>query len=131
MTSTPVTVEGTASTPVSASVRKLALALTETVAFQSFEQANEALQNDKAARAAIDALQSKENDLRVLVMLNAVPAEEQAELERLQQAVYGNPVVVAYMEAQQGLMTVCQATNDALSSRLGMRFALKRGGCCG
>ncbi len=131
MTNTPVQTTDTISPRIRTALHGLAVALTETDEFHRFEQAGEALQRDTSARQSIDGLQAKEKDLEVLLMLDAVPEEDRTELERLRQAVYGNPVIVEYVEAQQALMTVCQATNDALSTRLGMRFALKRGGCCG
>ena len=79
----------------------------------------------------MEAFQTKQMSLRALLMLNAVPAEEQAELERLRQAFMDEPAVSAYFQAQSEITVMCQAAADLLSKHLGLSFAAACGpGCC-
>ncbi len=108
-----------------------AAALGETPQFTRFEQAASALRADEEAQNAIFAYESRQRSLQMLLMLNAASEEEQSELESLRQTVFSSPTVMSYVSAQDDLMALCQAVNDLLSHQLGMRFALRRGGCCG
>jgi cell fate (sporulation/competence/biofilm development) regulator YlbF (YheA/YmcA/DUF963 family) len=112
-------------------LQTLASALRDTPAFISFEQAASNLQSDIEAQKAISAYQSRQQSLQALIMLNALSAEDRAELEQLERAVYTNQTVSAYLEAQNALVALCCAVNDRISDAVGMRFALRRGGCCG
>lgn len=111
--------------------RIFAQALTETAEYEAFEGAASRLRNDQIAQQAIVAYQSKQRSLEALLMLNAVSVEDQAELERLRQAFLSKPTVVAYFQAQEDLMALCQASADLLSERIGLSFAAACGpGCC-
>lgn len=116
---------------VSKAARDFAAALVETPQFKAFEQASEALRRDQNAQHTIEAYQTKQMSLQALLMLNAVPVEEQAELERLRQAFMDEPTVSAYFQAQNEVTAVCQASADLLSKHLGLSFAAACGpGCC-
>jgi hypothetical protein len=66
-----------------------------------------------------------------MLMLNAVSAEDQAEIERLRQAFLSEATVVAHFQAQEDLMALCQASADLLSERIGLSFTAACGpGCC-
>lgn len=111
--------------------RAFAQALAESAEFQAFEQAADRLRQDKAAQRAIEAYQTKQMSLQAMLMLNAVSAEDQAELERLRQAFLSHPTVAAYLQAQENLTAVCQAAADVLSQRIGLSFTAACGpGCC-
>jgi cell fate (sporulation/competence/biofilm development) regulator YlbF (YheA/YmcA/DUF963 family) len=66
-----------------AAVGELAMALGKTSKFMQFEQSSLRLQSDPLAQSSINALQAKQHQLQALLMLNAVSAEERAELEQL------------------------------------------------
>lgn len=111
--------------------RDFAAALVETPQFTTFEQASEALRRDENAQHTMGAYQKKQQSLQALSMLNAVSAEEQAELERLRQALLNEPTASAYFQAQGELTLMCQAAADLLSEHLGLSFAAACGpGCC-
>lgn len=111
--------------------RDFAAALVDTPQFKVFEQASEALRHDEGAQRTMEAYQTKQMSLGALLMLNAVPTEEQAELERLRQAFINEPAVSAYFQAQSELTVMCQAAADLLSKHLGLSFAAACGpGCC-
>jgi cell fate (sporulation/competence/biofilm development) regulator YlbF (YheA/YmcA/DUF963 family) len=116
---------------VSKAARDFAAALVETPQFKAFEQASEALRTDENAQRTMEAYQTKQMSLRALLMLNAVPVEEQAELEQLRQAFMNEPAVSAYFQAQSEITVMCQAAADLLSKHVGLSFAAACGpGCC-
>lgn len=108
-----------------------AQALTESAAFQAFEQAAERLSQDKTAQKATQAFQKKQQSLQMMLMLNAVSPEDRAELERLQKAFLNHPSVAAYLQAQEDLTNLCTATANLLGERTGLSFtaACGPGGC--
>jgi cell fate (sporulation/competence/biofilm development) regulator YlbF (YheA/YmcA/DUF963 family) len=117
---------------VLSAARDFAAALAETPQFQSFEQASERFRQDRAAQQAMEAYREKQTDLRPLLMLNALSAEQTAELEDLKDAFVNQPVVQEYSKAQTELATLCQALGDALSESIGLNYAAACGvGCCG
>ncbi|RPI96741.1 MAG: YlbF family regulator [Chloroflexi bacterium] len=117
---------------VLSAARDFAAALAETPQFQSFEQASERFRQDRAAQQAMEAYREKQTDLRPLLMLNALSAEQTAELEDLKNAFVNQPVVQEYSKAQTELATLCQALGDALSESIGLNYAAACGvGCCG
>jgi len=116
---------------VRVAARAFAQALAESAEFQAFEQASDWLRQDKTAQRAIGAYQTKQRSLQAMLMLNAVSAQDQAELERLQQAFLSHPTVAAYVQAQENLTAMCQAAADVLSQRIGLSFTAACGpGCC-
>ena len=116
---------------VRVAARAFAEALAESAEFQAFEQTADRLRQDKTAQRVIRAYQTKEQSLQAVLMLDAVSAQDQAELERLRQAFLSHPTVAAYLQAQEDLTAVCQATADVLSQRIGLSFTAACGpGCC-
>ena len=112
------------------SARDFAAALSETPQFKAFEEAADRLNNDAAAQQAMEAYQAKQQSLHVIQMLNAVNAEEKAELQRLHQAFVTQPSVAAYFQAQADLMSVCRSAADLLSQVVGLNFAAACGSSC-
>lgn len=116
---------------VRAAARAFAQAMAESAEFQAFEQASDRLRQDETAQRAIGAYQTKQRSLQAMLMLNAVSAEEQSEMERLRRAFLSHPTVAAYLQAQESLTAMCQATADVLSQRIGLSFTAACGpGCC-
>jgi cell fate (sporulation/competence/biofilm development) regulator YlbF (YheA/YmcA/DUF963 family) len=116
---------------VRVAARAFAEALAESAEFQAFEQASDRLRQDETAQRAIGAYQTKQQSLQAMLMLNAVSAQDQAELERLRQAFLSHPTVAAYLQAQESLTAMCQAAADVLSQRIGLSFTAACGpGCC-
>lgn len=116
---------------VHSAAHAFAQALAESAAFQNFERAAERLSQDVTAQEAILAFQNKQQSLQMMLMLNAVSPEDRAELERLQRAFLDQPSVIAYMQAQEELTTLCQAAANLLSERIGLSYTAACGpGCC-
>ena len=81
-----------------------AQALAESPEFQAFEQATERLRQDRTAQEAILAYQKKQQSLQMMLRLNAVSPQDQAELERLQQEFLSQPSVADYLQTQETLI---------------------------
>lgn len=127
----PPTETQTLDLEVQKAARAFAQALTESDAFQAYEQAADHLRQDKTAQEAIQAFQKKQQSLQMMLMLNAVSPQDRAELERLQKAFLNQPSVAAYLRAQEGLTNLCTATANLLGERTGLSFtaACGPGGC--
>jgi len=116
---------------VRVAARAFAEALAESAEFQAFEQTADRLRQDETAQRAVGAYQTKQQSLQAMLMLNAVSARDQAELERLRQAFLSHPTVAAYLQAQENLTAMCQAAADVLSQRIELSFTAACGpGCC-
>lgn len=117
---------------VHTAARDFAKALSETPQFKAFEQAYELLSADEAARQAEARYQAKANSLRALLMLNAVGADERAELERLWNDYVSLPTVEAYIAAEADLTALCQQLAAMISGAIGLDYAATCGAsCCG
>ena len=112
--------------------RDFAAALAETPQFKSFEQAAERFRSDQTAQQAMSVYRDKQKELRPLLMLNALSAEQQTELESVKNAFLDQPIVQGYFKAQAELVTLCQAVGDTLSESIGLDYAAACGvSCCG
>src|SRR5574338_585837 len=117
---------------VKQAARDFAAALSETPQYRAFEQAAGLFQKDEVAQRAQQEYEAKQQSLRGLLMLNAASADEQQELERLRQAFFSQPSVVAYLQAQNDLMALSQACTDLLSQATGLNYSASCGSsCCG
>jgi cell fate (sporulation/competence/biofilm development) regulator YlbF (YheA/YmcA/DUF963 family) len=111
--------------------RDFAEALAATVPFRTFEEADRALRGDQAAQKVIAAYQSRQQSMRMAVMLNSASAEDRAELERLKNAFLDEPAVAAYLRAQTDVSALFRAAGDQLSRHIGLSFtAACSSGCC-
>lgn len=112
--------------------RNFAAALAETPEFNRLEAAALALDQDAAAQQALTAFQNKQQSLQMLLRLNAVSHDDQAELDRLYRAMLDQPTVTAYLQAQANVVTLCQAAANLLSEKIELNFvsACRPSGCC-
>lgn len=121
----------TSDAEVNIAAHAFAQALAESSEFQAFEQAAECLKQDETAQQVIRAYQTKQQSLQMMLMLNAVSPQDQAEMERLQKAFLSAPSVAAYLQAQEDLNVLCQEAAGLLSERIGLSFTAACGpGCC-
>ncbi len=113
--------------------RQFAEALAETPQYQDFEQALFAFRQDAQAQSAIQDFQKKQASLKGLLMLDAVGAEDRAELQALADQVNQQPSVIAYNQALAALTAISQDLGDLLSNAIGLDYAsvCRTGGCCG
>jgi len=101
--------------------------------FGALMAANQALASDAAATAAIEAFNSRQEDLRMELMMGVLPDEQREELERLQEAMLAVPSVAAYVAATESFQAICRETASVISDQIGIDFAAnsRSGGCCG
>ncbi len=111
--------------------RDFAAALAATSQFGAFDEAEQMLRRDQDAQRAIGAYQSKQQSMRMALMLGSATPEERAELVRLQQEFLNQPTVALFLRAQNDLMAVCRVASDLLSDQIGLNFAgACKKGCC-
>jgi cell fate (sporulation/competence/biofilm development) regulator YlbF (YheA/YmcA/DUF963 family) len=75
-------------------------ALAESEQFKAFEDAYQAFRQDDDVQSAYQALRSKQESLRMMMMLNAVSDEERQALKELENQFYGKETVQRYITAQ-------------------------------
>ena len=108
-----------------------AAALSATPQIKAYEELSILLRRDMTAQKAIHAYQEKQRSLQTLLMLQAVPPQEQAELERLRQDFLAKPAVKAFLKAQEDLIVLCQTATELLEQHIGLSFTAACGpGCC-
>ena len=112
--------------------RNFAAVLSETPQFKEYDEFSILLRQDESAQQPIHAYREKEQSLQALLMLQAVPTQESAELERLQQAWLTHDSVKNYLQAQGSWLTLCQTLGDLLSEQIGLDYSTACGvSCCG
>ena len=117
---------------VKLAARDFAAALAETPQFKDLEQAADRFRLDQVAQQAYRAYEEKQIAWRALIMLNALSAEQKAELEDLQNAFVNQTVVQEYFKAQAEFETLCQSLGDTVSEPIGLNYAAACGvSCCG
>ncbi len=101
--------------------------------FAALLAASQAIAADTQAAAAIEAFQSRQEDLRIELMMGVLPEAQREELERLQAAMYAVPSVASYVAATATFQAVCRETAAVISAQIGIDFAAnsRSGGCCG
>jgi cell fate (sporulation/competence/biofilm development) regulator YlbF (YheA/YmcA/DUF963 family) len=101
--------------------------------FERLRAAGAALGADGKAQEAIEAFNRRQSDLQFEIRLGTLDATQQAELERLQDAMVAFPTVAEYLAAQDAFEAICRETAELVTSEIGIDFAAncRAGGCCG
>ncbi len=122
----------TANSPAaSTAVSSFASALSATTEWLAWEAAAHRLHTDPAAQRASAAYDGRLRELQLDLMLRSVSPENEAQLERLHDALFAEPSVVAYVAAETALKDLCRATADRLSEAIGLDYAGSCApGCC-
>ncbi|GAP10089.1 uncharacterized conserved protein [Bellilinea caldifistulae] len=115
------------------SARQYAEAFTNTPQYQNFVKAYNAFLEDDLAQGILNQLRQKQEQMHNQRLSAPISEEDQAEVKRLNQALYEQATVKVYLAAQNELVTLAQEQGDALSEALGLDFAAicRTGGCCG
>jgi len=117
---------------VKQAARDFARALSDTAPFKALEDFGRRLHQDPEAQEAVRAFQSRQDSLRVEIMMNAVSSADRADLGRLHRAMLDQPSVRAYLEAQERLTMLCQSLGERLSHHTGIDYSAACGtSCCG
>ncbi|GIV65108.1 MAG: hypothetical protein KatS3mg046_368 [Bellilinea sp.] len=115
------------------SARQYAEAFTNTPQYQNFVKAYNAFLEDDMAQGILYQLRQKQEQMRNQRLSAPISEEDQAEVKRLDQALYEQATVKVYLAAQNELVALAQEQGDVLSEALGLDFAAvcRTGGCCG
>lgn len=107
--------------------------LAETPEFIAFEESYRAFRHDQEAQTVYQALQNKQETLRMMMMLNSLDEADRQELKKLENQFYQQATVQDYLQAQENLVSLCQEIGDVLSEAVGLDFgsSCRIGGCCG
>jgi cell fate (sporulation/competence/biofilm development) regulator YlbF (YheA/YmcA/DUF963 family) len=117
---------------LSDAVKAFAQALADTPEFEAFEERYVAFKHDRAAQDATRLFQEKQRSLQMIQQLGMLEQKELDELKHLREAMMNQPSVYAYVDAQNELMLLCQATAQELSAVIDLDFASAcASGCCG
>jgi cell fate (sporulation/competence/biofilm development) regulator YlbF (YheA/YmcA/DUF963 family) len=129
MDGTPMTTDSPAASQATVD---FASALSSTPEWQAWEDAALRLRSDASAQRSSAVYDERRRALRLKLMLQAVTAEEEAGLQRLHDALFAEPSVVAYAEAEAALKAMCGATAERLSRAIGLDYAGSCApSCCG
>jgi cell fate (sporulation/competence/biofilm development) regulator YlbF (YheA/YmcA/DUF963 family) len=125
-------IEAASPAMVRQTAQRFANALMDSPEYKDFQSASDRMGSDPAAQGAIQAFQAKQRDMQTKAQLNSLTPQDQAELERLHQALMSQPVVSAYFEALDGFTRVCQSAADGIYEYTHLNIASAcGGGCCG
>jgi cell fate (sporulation/competence/biofilm development) regulator YlbF (YheA/YmcA/DUF963 family) len=110
--------------------RELGEAIAETPAYERFEEARTAVQNDEEAQEKIAEVERLRDEF--MAAQGAGEATQEG-IERLQQAqheLHSMSVMAEYLNAQEALQDQLEAVNRAVSEPLSVDFGEEAGGCC-
>lgn len=119
--------------PVRAS-RSLAKAIVETANFKDFERAQDRMGTDPEAREMLKALEIAEQKAQRAASWGGLPKSESKNLENLREETFKQPTILAFLNAQNGLVAELQELNQYMTEKLGIDFAdmtKPQTGCCG
>ncbi|MCA1753515.1 MAG: YlbF family regulator [Spirochaeta sp.] len=117
---------------IQAAARKFAEAVAHTKTYKEFEQANDAMEQDKEAK---DLLSQFEVAQQMAQMSASWGGESQNEqnLAALQDKIAGHATLSRYFKAQESLVGELKQLDEYMTTRLGFDFAemtKPAGGCC-
>jgi len=126
-------VDQAAETEVLLAAGAFGTALRESPVFVRLHEAGAALSVDDAAQEAVESFNQCRADLQIEIRLGTLDADQRAEIERLQSAMFGFPTVAEYLTAQAEFEEICRETAGIVSDEIGIDFAAncRAGGCCG
>lgn len=103
--------------------RSLAELIMATQFFRDFESSREMLTSNLEAMSLLHKLEEAQTNLNQIAMQREVTDEDFAEMERVRQRAFANPVILSYFQAQDRLVSLLQEVNGEMSSVLGFDFA--------
>lgn len=119
-------------TQVRQAAHDFAGALLQDPAYLAFESASQRMGADPQAQSAIQAFQNQQRELQMQAKNGSISQADQAQLERLHQAMLAQPAVGAYFQALDAFTHVCQAAADIIYDYTKLNIASAcGGGCCG
>ncbi|AXG06788.1 YlbF family regulator [Haloplanus rubicundus] len=110
--------------------RELGEAIADTPAYERFEEARAAVQDDDDAQAKIAEVERLRDEFVAARETGEATQEHVAKLQQAQNELHSMDVMVEYLNAQEALQSQLEAINVAISEPLSVDFGGEAGGCC-
>jgi cell fate (sporulation/competence/biofilm development) regulator YlbF (YheA/YmcA/DUF963 family) len=110
--------------------RELGDAIADTPAYERFEAARAAVQNDDDAQEQIADVERLRDEFVAARETGEATQDHVAALQAAQNELHSMPVMEEYLNAQEALQGQLEAVNRAISEPLAVDFGEKAGGCC-
>ncbi|WP_049936817.1 YlbF family regulator [Haloplanus natans] len=110
--------------------RELGEAIADTPAYERFEEARAAVQNDDDAQAKIAEVERLRDEFVSARETGQATQEHVAKLQTAQNDLHSMPVMEEYLNAQEALQSQLEDVNRAISDPLSVDFGGEAGGCC-
>ncbi|WP_251343906.1 YlbF family regulator [Haloplanus halophilus] len=109
---------------------ELGEAIAETPAYERFEEAKEAVENDPDAQERIAEVERLRDEFVAARESGQATQEHVQKLQRAQNDLHSMPVMEEYLNAQEALQSQLEDVNRAISEPLAVDFGGEAGGCC-
>ena len=110
--------------------RELGEEIAETPAYERFEDAKEAVENDDEAQEQIAEVERLRDEFVAARETGEATQEHVGKLQQAQNELHTMPVMEEYLNAQEALQNQLEAINRAISEPLAVDFGGEAGGCC-
>jgi cell fate (sporulation/competence/biofilm development) regulator YlbF (YheA/YmcA/DUF963 family) len=109
---------------------ELGEAIAETPAYERFEAAKAAVEDDPDAQERIADVERLRDEFMAARESGQATQEHVQKLQRAQNDLHSMPVMEEYLNAQEALQSQLEAINRAISAPLAVDFGGEAGGCC-
>jgi cell fate (sporulation/competence/biofilm development) regulator YlbF (YheA/YmcA/DUF963 family) len=110
--------------------RELGQEIAETPAYERFEAAKTAVENDDAAQEKIAEVERLRDEFVAARETGEATQEHVAKLQQAQNELHSMDVMEEYLHAQEALQNQLEDINRAISEPLAVDFGGEAGGCC-
>jgi cell fate (sporulation/competence/biofilm development) regulator YlbF (YheA/YmcA/DUF963 family) len=110
--------------------RELGEAIADTPAYERFEEARAAVQDDDEAQEKIAEVERLRDEFVSARETGQATQEHVAKLQQAQNELHSMDVMVEYLNAQEALQSQLEDINRAISEPLSVDFGGEAGGCC-
>jgi cell fate (sporulation/competence/biofilm development) regulator YlbF (YheA/YmcA/DUF963 family) len=110
--------------------RELGEEIADTPAYERFEAAKTAVENDDEAQEKIAEVERLRDEFVAARETGEATQEHVAKLQQAQNELHSMDVMEEYLNAQEALQGQLEAINRAISEPLAVDFGGEAGGCC-
>ncbi|SDZ84951.1 Cell fate regulator YlbF, YheA/YmcA/DUF963 family (controls sporulation, competence, biofilm development) [Haloplanus vescus] len=104
--------------------------IADTPAYQRFEEAKAAVENDDEAQEKIAEVERLRDEFVAARETGEATQSDIGKLQQAQNELHTMPVMEEYLNAQEALQNQLEAVNRAISEPLAVDFGGEAGGCC-
>jgi cell fate (sporulation/competence/biofilm development) regulator YlbF (YheA/YmcA/DUF963 family) len=110
--------------------RELGEAIADTPAYERYEDARAAVQDDDEAQEKIAEVERLRDEFVAARETGSATQDHVAKLQQAQNELHSMPVMEEYLNAQEALQSQLEDINRAISEPLSVDFGGEAGGCC-